>query len=110
VGEAAAALASAYPDIARHLYQDGGELRSYINIFVGETNIKNLKGLDTPVSPGDTIMLVPAIAGGKKSTRTGERVLVDPGSASYPPINATAQEKVTGGGARKAAVPESRSI
>jgi adenylyltransferase/sulfurtransferase len=68
VGEAIAALAEAYPDIRQHLYQQNGqdapELRSFINVFVGETNIKKLKGLDTPVSAGSTILLVPAIAGG----------------------------------------------
>ncbi|MDR3336574.1 MAG: MoaD/ThiS family protein [Treponema sp.] len=63
VGEAIAALAEKYPDIRQHLYKEG-ELRSFINIFVGETNIKNLQGLDTALSPGAEIMLVPAIAGG----------------------------------------------
>jgi adenylyltransferase/sulfurtransferase len=75
VGEAIRAFAEAYPDIKQHLYQSGdagtpgdhsgsGELRSFINVFLGETNIKNLDGLDTKVAQGDTIMLVPAIAGG----------------------------------------------
>jgi adenylyltransferase/sulfurtransferase len=73
VGEAIRAFADAYPDIKQHLYQTGdagtpgdhsGELRSFINVFLGETNIKNLDGLDTKATPGDTIMLVPAIAGG----------------------------------------------
>jgi adenylyltransferase/sulfurtransferase len=62
-GEAVAALASAYPDIKQHLYQNE-ELRSFINIFVGEDNIKNLEGLDTKLAPGTELMLVPAIAGG----------------------------------------------
>jgi adenylyltransferase/sulfurtransferase len=70
-GEAIAALARAYPDIKQHLYQDPGtELRAFINVFVGEINIKKLDGLDTAVPDGGTIMLVPAIAGG---TRTGGR-------------------------------------
>jgi adenylyltransferase/sulfurtransferase len=69
VGEAIRAFADAYPDIRKHLYQDEGgretpELRSFINVFVGETNIKNLDGVNTRVSDGDTIMLIPAIAGG----------------------------------------------
>ncbi|MDR3342652.1 MAG: MoaD/ThiS family protein [Treponema sp.] len=68
VGEAISAVAELYPDIKQHLYQDkepgSRELRSFINVFVGETNIKKLQGLDTPVSPGTAIMLVPAIAGG----------------------------------------------
>jgi adenylyltransferase/sulfurtransferase len=65
VREALSALTAAYPDIKQHLYQNGdAELRSFINVFVGDTNIKKLQGLDTPVSDGGTIMLVPAIAGG----------------------------------------------
>ncbi|MDR0722188.1 MAG: MoaD/ThiS family protein [Treponema sp.] len=65
VGAALTALVQAYPDLKQHLYQDGGGgLRSFINVFVGETNIKKLKGLDTPLPDGGTIMLVPAIAGG----------------------------------------------
>lgn len=73
VGEAIRSFAETYPDIKQHLYRTGeadtpedhsGELRSFINVFLGETNIKNLDGLDTKISDGDTIMLVPAIAGG----------------------------------------------
>jgi adenylyltransferase/sulfurtransferase len=63
VGDAITALVEKYPDIKQHLYKEG-ELRSFINIFVGETNIKNLQGIDTPIAPDAQIMLVPAIAGG----------------------------------------------
>jgi adenylyltransferase/sulfurtransferase len=75
VGEAIGAFADAYPDIKQHLYQPGEksaaeqsslELRSFINVFVGETNIKKLDGLATKVPAGSVIMLVPAIAGGAK--------------------------------------------
>jgi adenylyltransferase/sulfurtransferase len=70
VGGAINALAALYPDIRQHLFQGEGkhsspELRSFINVFVGETNIKKLDGLNTKVSDGSTIMLVPAIAGGR---------------------------------------------
>ncbi|MDR0878628.1 MAG: MoaD/ThiS family protein [Treponema sp.] len=78
VGEAIAAFADAYPDIKQHLYQPAEkgagessagqnslELRSFINVFVGETNIKKLDGLATKVADGSVIMLVPAIAGGR---------------------------------------------
>jgi adenylyltransferase/sulfurtransferase len=65
VKEAVEALAAQHPDIKPHLYKDGGEeLRSFINVFVGEINIKKLDGLATRLAPNDTIMLVPAIAGG----------------------------------------------
>jgi adenylyltransferase/sulfurtransferase len=70
VGAALEALAAAYPDIKQHLYQDG-ELRSFINIFVGKTNIKKLEGLNTPAPEGGVIMLVPAIAGGITSVGGG---------------------------------------
>lgn len=67
VGEAMGALARAYPDLAQHIYQ-GEELRSFINVFVGEKNIKKLDGLATALKDGDTVMLVPAIAGGRDET------------------------------------------
>jgi adenylyltransferase/sulfurtransferase len=63
-GEAIAAFAEAYPDIRAHLYDEAGALRSFINVYVGDANIKNLDGPDTPVKDGDSVMLVPAIAGG----------------------------------------------
>ncbi|MDR1651586.1 MAG: MoaD/ThiS family protein [Synergistaceae bacterium] len=63
-GEVIAAFAEAYPDIKAHLYDEAGALRSFINVYVGDTNIKNLEGTDTPVKDGDSVMLVPAIAGG----------------------------------------------
>ncbi|GHV95754.1 MoaD family protein [Spirochaetia bacterium] len=63
VGETINALAEQYPDLRQHLYQ-GKDLRSFINIFVGDTNIKKLEGLDTKLPDGATVMLVPAIAGG----------------------------------------------
>jgi adenylyltransferase/sulfurtransferase len=64
VGAAVAALAEAYPAIKPHLFQDDGSLRSFINIFLGDTNIKKLRGLETSLADGAVIMLVPAIAGG----------------------------------------------
>jgi adenylyltransferase/sulfurtransferase len=68
VREALNDLTATYPDIKQHLYKDGeDELRSFINVFVGESNIKKLQGLDTTINSGETIMLVPAIAGGDAS-------------------------------------------
>jgi adenylyltransferase/sulfurtransferase len=63
VGAALEVLADQFPDIRQHLYEDL-DLRSFINVFVGETNIKSTGGLATPLRDGDTVMLVPAIAGG----------------------------------------------
>jgi molybdopterin converting factor small subunit len=64
VGALIAAFAERYPDIRAHLYDENGALRSFVNVYVGETNIKHTGGLDTPLAPDATVMLVPAIAGG----------------------------------------------
>ncbi|MDR1947007.1 MAG: MoaD/ThiS family protein [Desulfovibrio sp.] len=66
VGEAVAALAGLYPDIRRHLYDDAGELRPFVNLYLGETNVKNTGGTATPLKDGDELALVPAIAGGSE--------------------------------------------
>ena len=63
-GEAIADLAAKYPDIRKHLYKDDDNLRDFINVYIGDTNIKEIEGLKTPVKDGDSVMLVPAIAGG----------------------------------------------
>jgi molybdopterin converting factor small subunit len=63
-GEVLAALAETYPDLKRHLYDESGTPRSFINLYVGDVNIKGTGGLDTPVPDGGQVMLVPAIAGG----------------------------------------------
>ena len=63
-GEVIADLAAKYPDIRKHLYKDDNTLRDFINVFIGDTNIKEMGGLATPVKDGDSVMLVPAIAGG----------------------------------------------
>jgi molybdopterin converting factor small subunit len=59
------ALTDQYPDLRAHLYGDDGTLRPFINVFVGEENIKNKNGLQTPVADGESVLLIPAIAGGK---------------------------------------------
>ncbi|MDR3318603.1 MAG: MoaD/ThiS family protein [Clostridiales bacterium] len=66
VGGVIADFAARYPDIRRHLYDENGALRSFINIYAGDTNIKSLNGLNTAVKDGDALMLVPAIAGGSR--------------------------------------------
>ena len=67
-GETAGALlrwlAETFPDIGPHLFEDDGRLRPYVNIFVGEEDIRFLDGLETPVAAGTEVAIVPAIAGG----------------------------------------------
>ncbi len=65
VGEVLKNLVTAYPDSKKSLFDEDGKPRSFVNVFLGETNIKSLKGLDSETRDGDTIMLIPAIAGGR---------------------------------------------
>lgn len=64
VGEALAHVAAQYPDLKHQIYEDDSNLRGFVNVFVDGTNIKKLNGLDTPVTEGASVMIVPAIAGG----------------------------------------------
>lgn len=64
VGKVLTAISDEYPETKKALFDDTGELRAFINVFVNSDNIRNLQGHDTPVKDGDEIMLIPAIAGG----------------------------------------------
>jgi adenylyltransferase/sulfurtransferase len=64
VGDALNDLTSQFPSIKPHLFNEGGELRPFVNLFIGESNIKDLQGVDTPIKDGDRLMLIPSIAGG----------------------------------------------
>ena len=57
-------LLNAYPQLRRHLYTERGELRSYVNVFVNENDVRTLAGLQTQIADDDTLMIVPSIAGG----------------------------------------------
>jgi molybdopterin converting factor small subunit len=97
VGAAIAALAKLHPDIKQHLYQDDGGLRSFINVFLGDTNIKKLQGLDTPLESGAVLMLVPAIAGGARHLHARHRACsFRKGDMACPPVNVATGETVTG--------------
>jgi adenylyltransferase/sulfurtransferase len=71
-GEALERLVSEHAELRRHLYNDRGELRSFVNVYVGDEDIRHGARLATPVKDGDTISIVPAIAGG--SGRVAEPV------------------------------------
>ena len=59
-------LMQAYPTLRPHLYNNGGELRPFVNLFLGEENIRELQGLETPLKEADRLMLIPSIAGGRE--------------------------------------------
>jgi molybdopterin converting factor small subunit len=65
VGEALAALTSAHPDMKKNLFNDEGKLRSFVNVYVNDEDIRFLEKDKTAVAAGDTISIVPSIAGGR---------------------------------------------
>jgi len=64
VGEALAALLDRYPSIGRYLFDENQRLRSFVNIFINDQDIKTLNGLETRLKDSDKILILPAIAGG----------------------------------------------
>jgi molybdopterin converting factor small subunit len=64
VGELLAALERGYPGIGERILDDKGNVRRFVNVFVGEDDIRFLEQLNTPVAERDEISIVPAIAGG----------------------------------------------
>jgi MoaD family protein len=64
VGEVLGHLTGEYGDLKKHLYNDSGQLRSFVNVYLNDEDIRFLKNLETPVKEGDEISIVPAIAGG----------------------------------------------
>jgi molybdopterin converting factor small subunit len=64
VGEALAALDVAHPGFAGRLFDDDGGLRRFVNVFLADEDVRFLEGLATPVADGQTISIVPAVAGG----------------------------------------------
>ena len=63
-GEALDKLITTYADLKKHLYNDGGNLRNFVNVYVGDEDIRDLEGLATEVKNGGEILIVPSIAGG----------------------------------------------
>ncbi len=64
IGGLVAELEANYPGIGKRLTDDQGELRRFINFYVNEEDIRFLEGKDTPINDGDTVSIVPSIAGG----------------------------------------------
>src|SRR6267142_6751331 len=64
VGEVLHSLTSQYADLRRHLYNDEGKLRSFVNVYVNDDDIRYLEKEATPLKDGDVVSIVPSIAGG----------------------------------------------
>ena len=66
VEEVLSNLSNQYSSLKTHLYGEDGKLRPFINVFVNDEDIRHIQGLMTPLQEGDTISLVPSIAGGSE--------------------------------------------
>ena len=64
VSEVLEQLEAAHPGFAERLYDEQGQLRRFVNVFVADEDIRFLQGLDTPTADGTTVSIVPAVAGG----------------------------------------------
>lgn len=64
VQEVLRALNEQFPELGSHLLRPDGSLRSYVNAYVNDADIRSLAQLPTPVASSDTLTLVPSIAGG----------------------------------------------
>ena len=67
VGEVLSALTTQHPDLRRHLYSDEGKLRSFVNVYLNDEDIRYLQKDSTPVQDNDTLSIVPSIAGGRRA-------------------------------------------
>ena len=64
VGEVLNNLTTQFPDLRKQLFNDEGKVRSFVNVYLNDEDIRYLKKDATPAADGDTISLVPSIAGG----------------------------------------------
>lgn len=64
VGEALNDLVSQYPSLTKHIFNETGELRPFVNLFLGEEDVRHLQGVETPLKENDKLMIIPSIAGG----------------------------------------------
>ena len=64
VGEVLAALETAHPGFSARLFDDTGGLRRFVNVFVADEDVRFADGLDTKVEAGQTVSIIPAVAGG----------------------------------------------
>ncbi len=95
VKEVLSHLAERYPDLKKHLLNEKGELRHFVNIYKGAEDTRSLQGLQTPVGDNDELSIVPSIAGG---TGTVERPAVgvpQPGRDGFGVIDTAREEAAT---------------
>ncbi len=66
VGEVLRELASQHPATESQLFSEDGELNRYVNVYLNDEDVRVLQGLETDVSDSDTVVILPAMAGGSR--------------------------------------------
>ncbi|MBJ7459893.1 MAG: MoaD/ThiS family protein [Thermoleophilaceae bacterium] len=64
VGDVLRSVIESYPDTERQVFGPDGELNRYVNVYLNNEDVRVLEGLDTAVEDADTVMILPAMAGG----------------------------------------------
>ena len=64
VGDLLAQLTTKYPELKKHLYNEQGKLRSFVNVYLNDEDVRFLEGLQTEIPEGARISIIPAVAGG----------------------------------------------
>lgn len=64
VGEVLRSLAEAHPQTEGQLFSADGQLNRYVNVYLNDEDVRVLEGLETPVAESDTVVILPAMAGG----------------------------------------------
>jgi adenylyltransferase/sulfurtransferase len=77
IGEVLADLTRRHSGLKAHLYNDQGKLRSFVNVYLNDEDIRYLQKEQTPVSAGDTVSIIPSVAGGALTTQEEVRLRAD---------------------------------
>jgi MoaD family protein len=64
VGQVLGTLTAEHPDTKAQLFGEDGDLNRYVNVYLNDEDVRVLNGLDTAVKDGDTVVILPAMAGG----------------------------------------------
>src|SRR5918999_3259296 len=80
VGEALYRVTGEHAELRQHLYGEQNALRNFVNVYVNDEDIRSAQRLDTPVREGDTVSIIPAIAGGAATE-------AEVGAAELPPLS-----------------------
>ena len=65
IGEVLRSLAASHPATESQLFSENGDLNRYVNVYLNDEDVRVLEGLETAVGSGDTIVILPAMAGGR---------------------------------------------